>query len=99
MGKDFEDDIEEVELDAVTIPDEQGVEHEYAIIANFFLGDRDYVALSPIRKDGMLEEETVLFYRCQGDEEDLELEDIESAEELALVMETYEELCSEEDED
>ena len=99
MGKNLENEIEEVELDAVTIPDEQGIEHEYAIIANFFLGETDYVALSPIREDGMLEEETVLFYRCQGDEENLELEDIESAEELSLVMETYEELCSEDDED
>ena len=96
MGKDL-DEMEEVELDAVTITDEEGNSHDFAIIATFFIGDRDYVALCPILEDNLLDEEAITFYRCEGDEEDMELEEILDANELQLVMDTYEELCSEDE--
>ena len=54
MGKEYEDDFEEVELDSVTIPDEFGVPHEYAIVGEFFLGEMNYVALCPVLPDGIL---------------------------------------------
>ena len=96
MGKDLEE-MEEVELDAVTITDEEGVERDYAIVSTFFLGACDYVALCPILEDGILDESTLLFYRCEGNDDDLELEEIESEEELDEVIRTYEELISEDE--
>ena len=93
-----EEEYTEVELDAVTLTDQQGEEHDYAIVASFSLEDRDYVALCPITSGDLVDEEHTTFYRYEEEEDDgIVLEDIESPEELKLVMETYEELCSEEE--
>ena len=99
MGNDKNDleEIEEVELDAVTITGPDGSEQDFAIVATFFLGTCDYVALCPIVDGAYLDEENLSFYRCEGDDENLELEEIDSEEEMRMVLETYEELCSEDD--
>ena len=95
-----EEELEEVELDIITLPGEDGKEIEYAVVGQFSLETADYVALCRVLEDAFLDEENVLFYRyVEEDGDNVTLEDIEDEEELTMVEDTFEDLCSEDDEE
>lgn len=97
MGNRELEEFEEEELDSFTITDPDGVEHEFAIVASFSIGQTDYVAVRLVAGTRLVEDK-VYFYRYQetpGDPDSISLDEIESDEEMTLVCDTYEDLCSE----
>ena len=96
-GNDMET-YEEVELDAITLTDENGEDHDYAIVLVFPVNDISYAALCPILDGDIVDMDDVTFYRFEEDDEEVSLDDIESEEEAETVAREYELLCSEEDE-
>ena len=93
---DQKNEMEEVELDVVTL-NEDGVDKDYAICAIFELEGKDYAALCPIVDEDILDDSEVMFFRYTEDGDDIILGEIESEEEAQAVADEYEELCREED--
>ena len=76
---------EEVELDAITLTDENGEDHDYAIVLVFPVNDISYAALCPILDGDIVDMDDVTFYRFEEDDEEVSLDDIESEEEAETV--------------
>ncbi len=86
--------------DTVTLTLEDDAEMECAIVGIFPAGDHQYIALLPMNEDGEIDDdEDVLLYRFidHGEEEDPEIENIESDEEFELASDAFDELLDEEE--
>ncbi|MBR2765021.1 MAG: DUF1292 domain-containing protein [Blautia sp.] len=90
-------DYEEVELDAITLTLDDGTEQEFAIVAVFDLGDRDYCAICPIVDGDIVDEESITFFRYSEDGEEVTLDEIEDEDEYARVAQEYD-ILGEDDE-
>ena len=91
---------EEIELDTVTLTLEDDSELECAILAIYPVGERDYIALMPLRDDGELDEEAdVLLYRYvdNGPDAEPDLENIEDDDEYEMAADAFDELLDEEE--
>ena len=71
---------------------------ECEIMAIFPAGDRQYIALRPLTDDEEEESEEVFFYRYiwHGEDEDPDLESIETDEEFEICLDAYDELLDDE---
>ena len=80
------------EMDAVTLPLDDGTELVCEVVMIFTVDDQDYVALLP--PDGYDEEGTVYLYRFfdADQEEDIVVESIDSDEEWEKVADAYDEI-------
>ncbi len=80
--------------DIVELLDENGVPTLFNIIANLELDGQEYAILSNVE-----DEEDVLIFRVTEDNEEFVFETIEDEEELNAVIDAYNELLEEEDEE
>ncbi len=86
--------------DTVTLTLDDDSELDCAIIGIFPAGDHQYIALLPMNEEGEIDdEEEVILYRFidHGDNEDPEIENIESDEEFELASDAFDELLDEEE--
>ncbi|WP_018963093.1 DUF1292 domain-containing protein [Coprothermobacter platensis] len=81
------EDMEEV---VISFNDENGVEHQYALIEELSVDESLYGVFAPVEEEGDL-----LVFRIEGDQ----LVEIESDEEFEKVREAWESLLDEEEED
>ena len=87
------------EDDIVTVCLDDGTEMDCAGIAVFPAGERDYVALLPL-EDQDAEEGEVFLYRFSvngENEDDIQLDNIESDEEFEIVSDAFDELLDSEE--
>lgn len=87
------------EDDIVTVCLDDGTEMDCAVIAVFPAGERDYVALLPL-EDQDAEEGEVFLYRFSvngENEDDIQLDNIESDEEFEIVSDAFDELLDSEE--
>ena len=87
------------EDDIVTVCLDDGTEMDCAVIAVFPAGERDYVALLPL-EDQDAEEGEVFLYRVSvngENEDDIQLDNIESDEEFEIVSDAFDELLDSEE--
>lgn len=88
-------ELEEVEMDVITLEDEDGNEKDYAIEFVFDVEGVTYASVCPIEGD-IVDDEDITLYRYEEDADgDVLLSDIESEEEAEKVAKEYEILCSE----
>lgn len=80
--------------DIVELLDENGVPTLFNIIANLELDGQEYAILSNVE-----DEEDVLIFRVTEENEEFVFETIEDEEELNAVIDAYNELLEEEDEE
>jgi putative Holliday junction resolvase len=74
----------------ISFNDENGVEHQYALIEELSVDESLYGVFAPVEEEGDL-----LVFRIEGDQ----LVEIESDEEFEKVREAWESLLDEEEED
>lgn len=79
------------EMDIIYLTLDDGTEIECAVLGTFEVDDYEYMALVPV------DDEQVLLYRLEEDEEGLDLINIEDDEEFEIVSEAFHELFVEED--
>ena len=87
------------EDDIVTVCLDDGTAMDCAVIAVFPAGERDYVALLPL-EDQDAEEGEVFLYRFSvngENEDDIQLDNIESDEEFEIVSDAFDELLDSEE--
>lgn len=100
---DHDHDHEELEMDdfdVITLTLEDDSELQCAVLSVFDLDDQDYIALLPLSEDEVLEEKEVLLYRFKElDNEEIEINMIESEEEFERVSKRYYEVAEELDEE
>lgn len=91
-----EKEVDLMEDVRVTVETDEG-ELECQILTIFTAGDRDYIALYPVdENDELLPEADILLYRYAEDAEgNPSIDNIESDEEYATVLEVFEGLPSE----
>ena len=89
-------EYEQVELDVVTLTDEDGQDHDFAIDLVFELNNVTYVALCPVLEGDIVDGEEVIFYRYAEEGDEVILDDLDD-EEAELVAAEYETLCSEDE--
>lgn len=82
---------EVMEYDTVTIPGENGVEEEYAIVDRFDFEGNQYVVVSLIEGDMVHDDEAYIFL-AKEDEESIELESIPDENEYMRLIEAYDAL-------
>lgn len=89
------DDYEEIELDVITLEDEDGNEKDFAIEFVFDVDGVTYASLCPINGD-IVDDEDISLWRYEEDEDGMvEISEIETDEEAEKVAKEYELLCSE----
>lgn len=81
----------EHEMDIIYITLDDGTELECSVIGTFEVDDFEYIALVP------LDDDQLLLYRYEEDENGIELSNIDDEEELDIVYEAFYELFAEED--
>ncbi|RAV21915.1 DUF1292 domain-containing protein [Paenibacillus contaminans] len=87
----------EEEPEIIYIPDEEGNEEEFEVIARFEVedgSDRKYMVLYPVEAE---EEDELLAFRYEEDGDDLQLYTIDDEEEWNIVEETFNTLMAEMD--
>ena len=90
------EEYESVELDVVTLIDEDGKEEDYAVVLVFPVNDITYAALCPIIDGDVIDDENVMFFRYAEEGDEVSLDDLEE-DEAELVAREYEMLCSEDE--
>ena len=90
------EEYESVELDVVTLTDEDGKEEDYAVVLVFPVNDITYAALCPIIDGDVIDDENVMFFRYAEEGDEVSLDDLEE-DEAELVAREYEMLCSEDE--
>ncbi|MBR5337382.1 MAG: DUF1292 domain-containing protein [Lachnospiraceae bacterium] len=95
----FEDTAEDLDEMYVTLTFDDGEEEECEVITIFEAKGRDYIALIPV--ETMDEEDSeIYFYRYKEDAEgNPSLENIEADDEYDLVVDAFDELIEEADEE
>ena len=95
MSRDNYEDYEEVELDVITLEDEDGNEKDFAIEFVFEVDGETYASLCPINGD-VVDDEDISLWRYEEDEDGMvEISEIETEEEAEKVAKEYELLCAE----
>lgn len=90
------EELFEVEMEVLELEMEDGTIAECGVRDEFEIDDRKYLVLSPVDEENRLDDETLLFYICTEEGEDLILDPIEDPEELKLVIAAYEDLLEDE---
>ena len=92
LENDLSDEYED--LGQVTLTLDDGTEADYDVLAIYPAADRQYVAIRPSDRDDL---EEVYFYRYifNGEDEDPEIDDIESEEEYDIAADAFDELLDE----
>lgn len=88
-------DYEEVEMDVITLEDEDGNEKDFAIETVFDLDGMTYASICPIEGDIVDDEDITLYRYEESSDGEVLLSEIESEEEAERVAKEYEMLCSE----
>ncbi len=91
------EEYESVELDVVTLTDEDGKEEDYAVVLVFPVNDITYAALCPIVEGDIIDDENITFFRYAEEGDEVSLDDL-GEEEAELVAREYEMLCAEDEE-
>ena len=92
-----EEDLKYEEPEIIYIPDEEGNEEEFEVIAKFDVHDtgKKYIMVTPLEVDEANEEEEVYAFRYEEEGDDLTLFTIEDEEEWNIVEETFQTLLGE----
>ena len=87
------------EYGTVTLTLEDDTELNCMILSVFPAGENNYIALLPIEDDGTPKDEDVLLYRYidNGENEDPDLENIETDEEYDIAADAFDELLDDEE--
>jgi len=96
------EEMMEDEMEVLILVDEEGVEHEFELLAEIEIGENAYKVLVPVEPENSDEEEEeieVIILKVVYDEEGNEfLADIEDDEEWEMVADTWQELVDESEE-
>lgn len=93
---DHDHDNEFSDDEVIVLEDEDGTEHSFVLGEVLTVDEQDYAVLLPIEEDL---EEGVIFRIDGEDGDEMVLADIESDEEWQKVVDAYNEMLDEEDED
>ncbi|MFE5323305.1 DUF1292 domain-containing protein [Paenibacillus sp. NPDC056579] len=93
MSKD--EQLQEDELDIIVIPDDDGNEEEFEVVARFEVdgSEKKYIMVVPVDADE--ESDEVYAFRYEEDGDDLQLYTIDDEEEWNIVEETFNTLMDE----
>lgn len=94
-----EEQLQEEELDIIVIPDDDGNEEEFEVVARFEVDGSDKKYLMVVPMDADEESDEVYAFRYEEDGDDLQLYTIEDEEEWNIVEETFNTLMDEAAED
>ncbi|WP_282936420.1 DUF1292 domain-containing protein [Paenibacillus sp. RC67] len=94
-----EEQLQEEELDIIVIPDDDGNEEEFEVVARFEVDRSDKKYLMVVPMDADEESDEVYAFRYEEDGDDLQLYTIEDEEEWNIVEETFNTLMDEAAED
>jgi len=85
------------EPEIIYIPDDDGNEEEFEVIAKFEVdgSDKKYMVVLPVERDDNSDEDEVYAFRYEEDGDDLTLYMIEDEEEWDIVEETFQTLLAE----
>lgn len=94
-----EEQLQDDELDIIVIPDDDGNEEEFEVVARFEVdgSDKKYLMVVPVDADE--ESDEVYAFRYEEDGDDLQLYTIDDEEEWNIVEETFNTLMDEQAED
>jgi len=94
-----EEQLQDDELDIIVIPDDDGNEEEFEVVARFEVdgSDKKYLMVVPVDADE--ESDEVYAFRYEEDGDDLQLYTIEDEEEWNIVEETFNTLMDQAGED
>lgn len=96
MANHDDHDHEFTDEEVIVLEDEDGTEHSFVLGEVLTVEDKDYAVLLPIEEDL---EEGVIFRIDGEDENEMVLADIESDEEWQKVVDAYNEMLDEEDDE
>ena len=85
------------EDDTMTLTFDDGVEMECAVVAVFPVGEKNYIALLPLEAQDKEEAEVYIYRIIADNEDDVQLENIESDEEWEIVADAYDEFMDNEE--
>lgn len=90
-------EIEDVEMDTVTLNFDDGKSQECGIVAIYPAANNQYIALMPLDDNGEQLGEDIYLYRYigNGDDEEPSLENIEDDEEYEIASDAFDELLDE----
>ncbi|GAA4875602.1 DUF1292 domain-containing protein [Paenibacillus vulneris] len=94
-----EEQLQEEELDIIVIPDDDGNEEEFEVVARFEVDGSDKKYLMVVPMDADEESDEVYAFRYEEDGDDLQLYTIDDEEEWNIVEETFNTLMDEAAED
>lgn len=87
----------EIEVETLFMPDENGNDVEYAICDDFEFEGKKYIVLCKVEGDAISDEDEIYMYEEDGEE--LLISSIEDEAEEEKVLAYYDQLCEEFDED